>query len=262
MKRFLLLVATTLVLIFLSGFYVWVLYHDNVSAIPYLQNKDWAAPVTIPTMNSLIYDSAVGEEGTLYTVWARRNPEKGVIDICFTAMNPQGELVIGPRALLSHANVLAVDILLRQDRFTLSWIKQEEPYVTELVQCDFTLEGAQQGTERPLTRTTDKVSDLDVVAAPGGGGILIWTEQSGDLRQIRTARLDPFGRIGEVNQISGGEDSLSTPRLAIDSRGQYHLVWFRNLSDDNRDLYYGTLDRDGRPEGEPMGWIRANSGQP
>ncbi|MCK4258452.1 MAG: hypothetical protein KAX49_05710 [Halanaerobiales bacterium] len=111
-----------------------------------------------------------------------------------------------------------------------------------------------------FTDEFSNVDDLRAVFSPEGNFMLVWTDQIGKNRQVKTMLVSSSGEeVTKPVQLTQSESNNYNPNLAIDQKQRWHLVW---REEDRKDfkLYYQQFNHLGEIDSSPIFIDAVNTG--
>lgn len=254
-KLLIFLIVFTGIVATVALYYSWYTKKDHIEELTYIPDTYWLQLQQIPAVNSSMYDCVVDEAGIAHIVWAVQCKKGSGMEIRHLALNKDGEVRSPATILQTNPRIADLVIELAAGRLKVYWIGQGSGERLNLYESTASLEGRALGLRTLLTNEFLQAADLNMAKAPDGGRLLLWTDQQewtakrDEVRYLKALVLKADGKVGRVQQVVVAGGSASLPKLALDQRGGYHLVWCERVYQDSVKMYYQHLQADGTAEG-------------
>lgn len=226
-RQMLTFIICTLVVLVVSGLYIWLTQSNDVMTLSYVPDPNWSGRYVIKTnLQDDTYCSGIDSQGNIHTVWIYFDYINQTSNLIHTAINAKGRALAKEHTIASAQKIQAFTMAVTNDSVNIFWVGSRAIGLGDLNYARLGADGTLLETNTILADRCVDVKTLQAVTAPTGGFMLAWSDQVGAYRQIKTFAVGAEGTTtAEPIQLTTASYHAYGPNLIVDGKGRFHLAW-------------------------------------
>ena len=245
MKKVITFVIWTVLLLILTGYYMWLNNKDHVETLMYIPDPDWSKISEVNGVNTHIYDCAIDEKGLLNVIWVGKKRIDGEAQIQHLTIDQNGQALTTPQTIISAPYILNVALGVVNGELHVFYTGQDTWEKVNLLSATLSSTGKILKQQQLYSSTCSEFCDLDMMQTSDGTGLLAWVERVEGHYSLKTLTINSEGVPGSLQSLISGNSPYSHPRILLDHQENWHLAWFQEISTEKYNLCYQQLGSTG-----------------